>query len=364
MHSRSLFTLLSLSLSVTLYACGGSAGSTDEPTESAPSLVKLAKTGALPHSMNDAVLLLSEQRACVIDSYRVQVQCGDRTWTDTVRLGSEGRGPGEFERPSGLMRGDGGSIGVRDGRLRRLTVFSEQGELVRTLSLPFLFMPFQRELSRVIVGRYTSSFNPPVSAQGISIVGLAADDGTVLWEDSIRHPSTFDPDMNSEILIQAGGVTTPHGFVFGLGRDALVRYDPDGIFIDEFGSSEHHAELPNDRDVEVYAEQLREMLGQPPGHELVAEYRERPKSYQIRGDGSMVTDTSGRLWVATNRDREEASFLDVFRNGTFLGSVRVSGRLLGFDILESTLVTLAEVSETDSAGVPLRTLSWYRIVNR
>lgn len=48
-------------------------------------------------------------------------------------VGRKGRGPGEFERPNGVLRAPDGTLWVNDVT-RRLTVFSDTGALLRTLS--------------------------------------------------------------------------------------------------------------------------------------------------------------------------------------------------------------------------------------
>jgi len=46
----------------------------------------------------------------------------------TLGVISEGEGPGEFRRPNDIVRGPDGTIGVLDGRLLRMSLFSRRGE--------------------------------------------------------------------------------------------------------------------------------------------------------------------------------------------------------------------------------------------
>lgn len=79
------------------------------------------------------------------------------------------------------------------------------------------------------------------------------------------------------------------------------------------------------------------------------------------GGAPMIFDRAGRLWVATTRDHEAASYLDVFDPPEYLGSVRVRDRLLGFDIVGTTLVTLVERERPGPSGLRPRARDWYRL---
>ena len=77
------------------------------------------------------------------------------------------------------------------------------------------------------------------------------------------------------------------------------------------------------------------------------------------------SDERGRFWIATGRDRDEFSYLDVYlsREGTYFGSVRVEDRILGFDVAGSTLAVMVERAPTpeDPEGIPARAVDWYDI---
>ena len=74
-------------------------------------------------------------------------------------------------------------------------------------------------------------------------------------------------------------------------------------------------------------------------------------------------DATGRLWIATQRDHNEFSYLDVFsaRDGAFIGSVKVRDHMKGFDLVGSTLVVLVErvAGPDDSGVVPDNAINWY-----
>ena len=74
-------------------------------------------------------------------------------------------------------------------------------------------------------------------------------------------------------------------------------------------------------------------------------------------------DGANRYWIATQRDLFEWSYLDVYENAEYVGSVKVRDRLRGFDLVGSTLVVLVDrqVGADDADGVPDRALDWYDI---
>lgn len=76
-----------------------------------------------------------------------------------------------------------------------------------------------------------------------------------------------------------------------------------------------------------------------------------------------MIDTAGRYWIATQRGLREWSYLDVYENADYGGSVRVRDRIRGFDVLGSTLVVLVDrpLGADDADGVPDRALDWYEI---
>lgn len=69
--------------------------------------------------------------------------------------------------------------------------------------------------------------------------------------------------------------------------------------------------------------------------------------------------------VESQRDRDEFSYVDVYLPGeaAFMGSFRVSDRVMGFDLLGSTLVVVVErqLSPDDADGIPDRAVDWYDI---
>ena len=107
-------------------------------------------------------------------------------------------------------------------------------------------------------------------------------------------------------------------------------------------------ELPSARDIADWRERnrARGRAGIDEDNEALEEFRNTPKEYNL--SWSEKFDEQGRFWIATERDRDEFSYLDVFlpREGAFFGSFRVQDRVLGFDVAGSTLAVLVERAPT------------------
>ena len=142
-------------------------------------------------------------------------------------------------------------------------------------------------------------------------------------------------------------------FVAGDGRTAAVR------------APTYAGELPSDRDIAAWIESERGFgrVGSAGDEEALEQFRNTPKEYHL--SWSEKFDEQGRFWIATERDRDEFSYLDVYLPGeaTFFGSVRVADRVLDFDVAGSTLAVLVERAPTpeDPEGIPARAVDWYDI---
>ena len=119
-------------------------------------------------------------------------------------------------------------------------------------------------------------------------------------------------------------------------------------------------EYPSPEDVERYLERCRspaatffQMPCEP------ERFRSTPERYGVH----YWVDDQDRLWVLTNRDREEFSYLDIYAATELVGSVRVRHRAVGFDVLRSRLAVLVErpVGPDDPDGYPDRGIDWYDI---
>ena len=113
--------------------------SSQEPATSRGTVLTPALVGTadVPFSTRRAIALLANGRtACVVDSYDHRVRCVDPDGSVVGVFGREGEGPGEFQFPSDLTRGESGSVGVFDMGLGRFTIFEPGGALLHTVRLP------------------------------------------------------------------------------------------------------------------------------------------------------------------------------------------------------------------------------------
>ncbi len=328
---------------------------------------ELIGTTALPLSENEAVALLANERiACVVDSYETQARCVDVEGAVVGVFGQKGEGPGEFDSPANLARGEEGTVGVHDPGLGRFTVFEPSGAYVSEVRAPVgLFVPF-RSFGTVLSG---------VEADIMVMLGV---------ETSGSLMTRYDVNLaTGEVVREEASPEGPWDVACGevvwgipdrAGGWVFVACEGHLIFVGDTGDATvlraptYLAELPDERDVARHEEMLMSvnMGNDRPASESVAErledYRATPKKYFLSTADQLV-DAANRYWVATQRDTHEWSYLDVYENAEYVGSVKVRDRLRGFDLLGSTLVVLVErqVGADDADGIPDRVLDWYDV---
>ena len=327
---------------------------------------EVTRTAAVPLSESEEVALLADERtACVIDSYEGQVRCVAGEGAVAGVFGREGEGPGEFGDPTYLARGEAGTVGVVDSDLGRFTVFEPSGAYVSDVVLPRVFQP-------------GPSFGTAVS--GVSLDYMAMLDGG----NSGSLMTRYDVDLASgEVVRQEGSPPGPwdiecgqviHGIPDRAEGWAFLACEGHLIFVGDTGDATvlrapmYVPELPDERDVAQLEEMLRgfnSRRGFPISQgveEQLESYRATPKNYHLSA-GQQLFDAANRYWIATQRDRHEWSYLDVYDNAEYVGSVRVRDRLQAFDLLGSTLVVLVDrqVGPDDADGIPDRALDWYDI---
>ena len=340
-------------------------------------------TAAVPPSESGQVALLADERvACVFDFYETRVRCMDAEGTVVGVFGRTGEGPGEFgssDSPNSLhlVRGDDGTLGVYDNRLIRFTVFEPSGAYVAEARMPFL-QP-RRSFGTVLTGTVWRGW--------IADSLMVRYDVNVASGEVVRQEASPSGPWGVECGEGEGIDGIPdraEGWVFVACRDRL-------IFVDNTGNAtvlSVPTELPDERDVARREEAMwigwEAIRGTMMGQEVMARalqmssdgtyqsvvdqtlesYRSRPKPYSL-GEGHRLVDAANRYWIATQRDTHEWSYLDVYENAEYAGSVRVRDRLRGFDVFGSTLVVLVErqVGPDDADGVPDRALDWYDLGN-
>ncbi|MDE2796707.1 MAG: hypothetical protein OXL34_17970 [Gemmatimonadota bacterium] len=326
-------------------------------------------TVEVPLSQGGSIALMSDENtACVIDAYEVQVRCVDRNGDMVGVFGREGEGPGEFGWLFRLVGGPDNTVGTVDQRLQRFTVFEPSGVLIAET-----VYPGEANLMNP-VGRFSATF------AGVSLVtydldvilaGAGPGGKDALFEVDIASGEvvrTEVPPVDAEVecgMIMYGIPNPAGGWVYVACEGHMVFVADEGD-VTVLQAPTYTGELPNERDIEQRSEASRPTgrFGGGMSREALEEYRNTPKNYHLLL-GEQKFDDRGRLWIATQRDRDEFSYLDVYdpAGAAFVGSVRVSDRIMGFDLLGSTLVVVVErqLSPDDADGIPDRAVDWYDV---
>ena len=328
---------------------------------------RVTSTSSLPLSESDEIALLADERtACVVDSYETQVRCIGVDGAVVGVFGQEGEGPGEFGRASYLARGEEGTVGVHDSEQGRFTVFEPSGAYVSEVMTP---------VSRFI----------PLRSFGTTLSGVEVDIMVMLGRKTSGSLMTrFDVNITTGVVVRkeasptgpwdvaCGEVTWgipdwAAGWVFLACEGHLIFFGDTGAAT-VLRAPTYLAELPDERDVARFEEFLmafNRRRGLPASESVDEElesYRATPKRYFL-GTEHQLVDAADRYWVATQRDTHEWSYLDLYENAEYVGSVKVRDRLRAFDLLGSTLVVLVErrVGPDDADGIPDRALDWYDV---
>lgn len=341
-------------LVLALCGCGADGGRGE-----APDLVLVGSSGPIPYSANHSLAIVAPDRACVIESYETRVHCGDREWRDVRVIGRAGEGPGEFQTPLAVVRGPDGTFGVVDGGLSRFSVFDAGGTLAYSAPVPFLFRPMAPFDSLLSGNPSPPPWPPRPRSAGALYHVLALPSGEVVNEITLLNPSEAGAETGAPRGLGPGAVSRSGEITFITGGTEIVRYAATGELIDVFVAPTFTEELPNARDLDEFRHGA--FLGARPTDAAVLAYARTPKNYVGRGPGSLRFDDHGRLWVMTQRDRDQSSWLDVYRGSTLLGSVQVRDRVYGFDLLGDQLAVLVERSALSAEGLPVRAIDWYAV---
>ena len=338
-----------------------------EPDE--PGIARLMPTASseAPLSDNTDVALVTQSVACVVDSYDYQIRCSDRRGLVLGAFGREGAGPGEFRRPAVVERGPDETVAVVDVELARLTLFEPSGAYISDTRIPSGFTGHKLSEGRLFGADFVTFYesNPTVSPVNVGIAEVDVVSGEVVWKRS---------GIGNMVETECGtvGMGWPRpggGHVFWACDRELVFLDHrDALTARVVASPTYFEELPSERDVDAYRDSFASLSRSMPMPEAtvesyVARFRERPKRWLLVGGSSVSPfgfDNQDRLWVATTRDRDAFSYFDVWIDTDYAGTVRILDRLIGFDLLGSTLVALVERSPGPD-GIAPRAIDWYRI---
>ncbi|MYA64182.1 MAG: hypothetical protein F4139_08265 [Gemmatimonadetes bacterium] len=347
--------------------CGADSGDDASDLERTFAPERIGTAQVPPSADGDVALLSGETIACVINSYEVQVRCVDRSGAVVGTFGREGEGPGEFESLSDVLGGPDGTVGALDIGNDRFGVYQPSGTLLTEVPLPGAAVGLSpiRRFAETLAGVSITVFDPVAMQAGAGPGGfLTLFEVDIASAELVREEEV--PPVDAEV--ECGRIL--YGFPNPGGGWVFIACEGHLVFVGVGGeptvvrAPAYTGELPNDRDV---AERIEGMsflasAGIPFDQERLDRYRNTPKNYHLLL-GEQIFDEQGRLWIATQRDRDEYSYLDVYVPGdaAFLGTVRVDDRIMGFDLLGSTLVVVVErqLSPENPDGIPERAVDWY-----
>ncbi len=338
-----------------LSGCTSERSDLSEPIALSP----FASQGA-PISTSNDVAIISEEIVCLSNSYEFRIHCVDRINGNATVIGGEGRGPGEFGAPPGIRRSRDGHVVAIDIREDRLTLFKPNGTLVSETRLPSGFSPTLLRGDRLfgfeLVLDFENEFQPSYVPMEVDVSS-----GEVLWKRADLAEA-----VDRECFNPAVGASTPDGgLVLQVCEYELAFFShKDAPTVTVVASPSYVEALPNERDLAAHIDDMSEIQSifersftESQMDALVAEFLEKPKEWLFK-PGTFDFDNQNHLWVATTRDRDAFSYFDIWTDTTYVGAVRVKDRLMGFDIFESTLVTLVERAP-DKDGVAERAVDWY-----
>ena len=317
----------------------------------------------VPLSESISILLADENTVCTTESYEYRVYCTDVDGSAVRYFGRQGEGPGEMrDRLPDLLRGPNGTVGVIDSELNRMSVFGiTSSTFISQVRLPGPY--FQRASSSFSSTLIGSSWSMQRDSSGMmhtntQYAELDAESGEVVWERV--YGSRFKSDAQCEdsgVLkgLFSGSFSAGRSVAFPLCRGQVLFFarhdDASGTLI---RAPRYVLEYPSEREVQEYLESAGSFA-------MESRFRRTPKPYQRL---PLVFDDHGRLWVVTNRGRNDGvSELDVYSGPDYWGAIRVRHDALAVDVLGSTLAVLVDrpVGSGDTDGYPDRGVDWYDI---
>lgn len=179
------------------------------------------------------VVVGEEGRIYVADTQAKEVRVFDRTGRFLTRFGRDGEGPGEFRNIGGLTLAPDG-IAALDGGLGRVTVFGEDGVVVRTIRIDRPYMIFEHGAAMAVddSGRFYDharfSTRPLVDSPGVITYSVAGEPVDTAMLGVIQE----DP-----LVIERNGVPVmsfPRPFSprasLAIGRDGTIYFARGGSY--------------------------------------------------------------------------------------------------------------------------------------
>lgn len=336
-------------------ACSTDVG--PEPAATVFEATLMARVMVPEPTRSTEIVLTEEDTACIIYSYDEQIHC---TTTDGggFTLGRAGDGPGEFRGLVTLLRGGGGSITAIDRS--GLRTLSPSGEVLSAVVLPGFLFGTDRMLGQSLSGTR-------VTPWAVWLEEIDTRTGEVLWErdfpvdapgECAEHPLLTEGTLSVSAHVPTNGYLTPWNSVLFICRANLALWEHrDAEEFEVLDPVSHEDEYPNAQDVADYEATMRAVPGASDFAREAREYANTPKHWWMGGQTPVFDQARDWAWIGANRDRESFSYVDIFAGERFeyVGAMRVEGRMVGFDLLGSTLVVLVELPLSDVA------IDWYDI---
>jgi hypothetical protein len=320
----------------------------------------IARSAQIPYSRSESLAVPSPDRACIFDSYEIQIICGDRTWTDLVRGGRKGAGPGELGPSGYLVSAPDGQVAFIDSRNSRVSIFSNTLEFVRSTPLRTSLYPLGAISANWVLGGSTLPSYANLAQTRALWIDL--DSGIIAREIVLR----FEPEspLIDPITVIPALQANDGKILARMGRGQLGWFSDDGAFIELLELPDFGPSYPTEYDVEQHIDEYTWVtLGRAPSEQQLREFRSQPLSRHLRGgaDRALQVDKSDRIWIATTRRGTRGSSLDLVRGSQYVGSIEIDDQLIAFQITDTLLVALVASRHADESGLHPRRIDWYRI---
>ena len=262
-----------------------------------------------------------------------------------------------------------GTIGVVDLPLSRFSVFEPSGAFVSSVSLPGVAFGPTGSFDTVLSGVSRGPLMPDGDDDGPLMILFEVD---LASGETVREETSRGGPWDVECGRVFSGIPDGRGGWAFLACDGYLVFDSGGGAEPTVVRAPTYAgEFPDERDVARRRDEIESFnmalaeLGLPPTESVedrLEDYRATPKRYYL-STSQHLFDDGNRYWVATHRDLHEWSYLDVYEDTQYVATVKVRDRMLGFDVVGSTLVVLVErqLGPEDADGVPDRAVDWYEV---